>query len=393
MKPAPASAPSPRRTKKRKIILWAILLLILLGGLALSHPVSTHLRAISVLLRLGNSKATGVGVRFAQHPIQEQLGTAVTPSGPLKYRLYIPQDVDHPPGIVLLHGVHHLGIQEPRLVNFARALAGTGMEVLTPELQDMADYHVIPRSIDQIGISVVILCNQLHQSRVGVMGLSFAGGLALLAATKPEYSGNLAFVASIGAHDDLARVSRFFATNTIEYPNGTVAPFSAHEYGVLVLAYSHLEDFFSAQDVPFAKDALRFWLWEQSDLSLQAASHLSPAGKAKLDQLLHHRDQIQQQLLDEIKLHGDEMAAVSPRGHLGNLSIPVLLLHGAGDAVIPTSETQWLAKDVPPQALKNVLISPALGHVDVDETVTVSQKWDLVHFMAQIIDREDRLRP
>ncbi|HXB22818.1 MAG TPA: hypothetical protein VNV88_15635, partial [Candidatus Solibacter sp.] len=61
--------------------------------------------------------------------------------------------------------------------------------------------------------------------------------------------------------------------------------------------------------------------------------------------------------------------------------------------VIPTSETQWLAKDVPPQALKNVLISPALGHVDVDETVTVSQKWDLVHFMAQIIDREDRLRP
>ena len=86
------------------------------------------------------------------------------------------------------------------------------------------------------------------------------------------------------------------------------------------------------------------------------------------------------------------MAAVSPRGHLGGLAVPILLLHGSGDAVIPTTETQWLAKDVPPQALKNVLISPALGHVDVDTKVTVSQKWDLVHFVAQILDREEQLR-
>jgi pimeloyl-ACP methyl ester carboxylesterase len=74
------------------------------------------------------------------------------------------------------------------------------------------------------------------------------------------------------------------------------------------------------------------------------------------------------------------------------LTIPALLLHGSGDAVIPTTETQWLAQDVPPQALKNVLISPALGHVDVDSKVTVLQKWDIVHFVAQIIDREDQIR-
>jgi pimeloyl-ACP methyl ester carboxylesterase len=393
MKPAAASSPLSRRSpKKWKKILLVILLLIVLGGLALSHPISIHLRAMSVLLRLADAKATGIGVRFARHPIQEQLGTAVTPAGPLRYRLYIPQDVDNPPGMVLLHGVHHLGIEEPRLVNFAHALAGAGIEVMTTELRDLADYHVSPPSVEQIGISAVILSNQLHQPKVGVLGLSFAGGMALLAAAKPEYSNNIAFVVSIGGHDDLARVSRFFATNTIERPDGSVIPFEAHEYGVLVLAYSHLEDFFSAPDIPYAKDALRFWLYEQSDLSLKAASHLSPAGKAKLDQLLHHRDQIQQQLLDEIKLHGDEMAAVSPRGHLSGLTVPVLLLHGSGDAVIPTSETQWLAKDVPPQALKKVLISPALGHVNLEDTVTVSQKWDLVHFVAQIIDREEQLR-
>jgi pimeloyl-ACP methyl ester carboxylesterase len=391
MKPALATA-TPKPRKKWKKILLAILLLLVVVGLALSHPIGTHLPAMSILLRLADPKATGMAVRFAGHPVQEQSGAAITPAGPLRYRLYIPLDVTNPPGLVLLHGVQHKGIEEPRLINFAQALAGAGLEVMTPELKDLADYHVSPPTVDQIGMAAVILSNQLHQARVGTLGLSFAGGLALLAATRPEYANNMAFVVSIGGHDDLARVSRFFATNTIERPDGSVASFSAHEYGVLVLAYSHLEDFFAAPDVPAARDAMRLWLHEQADLSRQAASHLSPEGKAKLDQILHHRDQIQQQLLDEIKLHGDEMAAVSPHGRLGGLTVPTLLLHGSGDAVIPTTETQWLAQDVPPQALKNVLISPALGHVDVESSVTVGQKWDLVHFVAQIIDREEQLR-
>jgi pimeloyl-ACP methyl ester carboxylesterase len=393
MKPAFASSALPSRPRKKwKKILLAILFLLVVGGLALSHTLGTHLPAMSILLRLADPKASGMAVRFAGHPVQEQLGTAVTPAGSLRYRLYIPQGVNNPPGLVLLHGVQYKGIDEPRLINFAHALAGAGMEVMTPELKDLADYHVSPPTVDQIGMAAVILSNQLHQPRVGTLGLSFAGGLALLAATRPEYANNMAFVVSIGGHDDLARVSRFFATNTIERPDGSVVSLEAHEYGVLVLAYSHLEDFFAAPDVPFARDALRLWLHEEADLSRQASGHLGPAGKAKLDQILHHRDQIQQQLLDEIKLHGDEMAAVSPHGRLGGLTIPALLLHGSGDAVIPTTETQWLAKDVPPQALKNVLISPALGHVDVDTKVTVLQKWDLVHFMAQIIDREEQLR-
>ena len=43
---------------------------------------------------------------------------------------YAPQDVKNPGGIVLLHGVHHLGIEDPRLWNLARALAGAGVLVI-----------------------------------------------------------------------------------------------------------------------------------------------------------------------------------------------------------------------------------------------------------------------
>lgn len=368
---------------------WIILLVLLAGIVTvavLHHSIGTHLRAMSVLHRFANPDAEGFSSRFARHPFQEEAGSA-----PIRYRIFRPTDVSNPGGIVLLHGVHHLGIDDPRLINFARALAGAGIEVMTPELHDLTDYHVTPATIDQIGISAGILSKQMNSPRVGVMGLSFAGGLALMAACKPEYAARIGFVVAIGSHDDLGRVSRFFATNSIEKPDGTAMPFPAHEYGVLILAYSHLEDFFSAADVPAAKEALRLWLWEQPQEAMKAVQRLGPEGQQEFDRLVHHRDRLQQTFLQEIKLHDSEMQVVSPHGRLTGLTVPVFLLHGTGDSVIPASETLWLAKDVPHQDLMAVLVSPALIHVNMEDGVSFWQKWDLVDFLAKVIDSTDQL--
>jgi pimeloyl-ACP methyl ester carboxylesterase len=185
-------------------------------------------------------------------------------------------------------------------------------------------------------------------------------------------------------------VARCFAINMIAKPDGVEMPFQAHEYGALVLAYSHLEDFFSSQDVPVARESLRQWLWEQPE-AMRTAKALSPEGKHELDILLHHRGQMRDALLRETTLHKDEMDAVSPHGHLGQLHTPVFLLHGAGDTVIPASETLWLAKDVPPAELRASLVSAALVHVDMGSKVTWQQQWQLVDFMAQVLEAADKL--
>jgi pimeloyl-ACP methyl ester carboxylesterase len=378
--------------RRRNVVMLYLPVALALIALVLGHSSKIHLRAMSVLFRFSDPQSKGFEVRFAQHPFTEQVGTAQAASGQFGYRIYKPNDVSNPAGMVLLHGIHRLGIEEPRLIGFSRALAASGIVVMTPELRDLADYRVTRRTVDQIGIAAVVLSTHLKQARVGVMGLSFAGGLALLAACKPDYADKMGFVVAIGSHDDLGRVSRFFATNTIEKPDGTTAPIPAHEYGALVLAYSHLDGFFSTVDEPAARVALRLWLWERGDEGLKAAQQLSPEGQAEFDRLLHHRDQIRQQLLQEIEAHKDEMAAVSPHGQLQNLKVPALLLHGAGDTVIPASETLWLQQDVPHDELKAVLVSSALIHVNMDEKVSLYEKWALVHFLAQVLDRADRLR-
>lgn len=377
-----------RGSRKLTYVLFLVLFLVL-AALVLRQVAETHLRAAAVLTLLNDPNAHGVIADFARQPFTEQPGSALVAEGPMKFRLYVPEGGARNGGIVLLHGVHHLGMDDPRLINLARALAGSGVEVMTPELEDLADYRITPRTIDTIGASAVILSTKLKR-RVGVIGLSFAGGLSLMAAARPEYKDTIGFVLAVGAHEDMARVARFYATNIETAPDGKEVPLQAHEYGMLILAYAHMEDFFSARDVSAARESLRQWLWEEPQ-AMKTAEELSPAGRKTLDLLLHHHQDLRQALLAEIAQNQAEMDAVSPRGKLGGITAHVYLLHGASDNIVPPQETLWLEQDVPKQALKGVLISRALTHVDAGNGEGFTEKWRLVHFFAGVLQNAVQL--
>jgi pimeloyl-ACP methyl ester carboxylesterase len=100
---------------------------------------------------------------------------------------------------------------------------------------------------------------------------------------------------------------------------------------------------------------------------------------------------MEEPMLQMIARHQDEMDAISPEGKMSALHVPVYLLHGAGDSVIPSSETLWLAHDIPSHDVRAVLISQALVHVDMDKKVTFSDEWALVDFMAKVLSAADHL--
>jgi hypothetical protein len=216
--------------------------------------------------------------------------------------------------------------------------------------------------------------------------MSFAGGLALLAASDPRFAPDIAFVVAVGAHDDLARVARFFAMDAIARPDGSTLHLAAHPYGPLVLVYDHVEDFLPPGDLDGggAKEALRLWLWEDKDAARARLATLPADAREKLGALFDGKiASIAPQLLAEIDAHADALGAASPHGHMAGLHVPVL--HGAGDAVIPATETLWLAGDVPHGLVKDVLVSPALVHVELEGEPIWKEKWALVHFMAEVL--------
>ncbi len=308
-------------------------------------------------------------------------------AGSLRARLYSPVGKPHAPAIILLHGVHHLGIDDPRMLAIAAAMSACGLRVLTPELPDIKDYQVGAGSIAVIGDAAEWFSQRTGGQPVGIMGFSFSGGLSLLAAGDPKYRDSIKFVVAIGSQDAMSRVASYYRTGEDERPNGTQELLPPHEYGALVLEYEHLEDFVPKSDVAPLRLVLRAHLYEDVAAEKTAMGGLTPsqAGEARL--LMNTESQVTRALLAKAETkHIAAMAGVSPHGHLQHLTVPVYLLHGAGDNIIPAAETLWMESELPTTTLRAALISPVLSHIDVNGGYPgVLDNLRLVHFFGLIL--------
>ncbi len=306
--------------------------------------------------------------------------------GPIRGRVYRLSG-SRGPGVVVAHGVHYQGIDERRLVPFARALARSGRVVLTPELPDVTDYRITPDTIDQLVDAVRYLGNRrdlVFSERVGLLGFSFAGGLSLVAASRPAVAEQLEFVASIGGHHDLERVLRFFVTNEIDTPTGR-RPFEAHEYGLLVFAYGHVDRLVPAKDRRVLREALRAWLQEDRPRAVAIASGRTTEAGDRLFRLvetgrLSELADVAERVIAERTV---ELEALSPRGKLAHIRAPVLLLHGSRDSVIPASEVDWAKLEGARQM--HTLVSRLLNHVEVDGEASWLEKFQLLRFMTGVV--------
>ncbi len=390
--PISSNATVPVETNRLSLefLLVSIGLILLVALGAAIFFLRYELRSYVFLTQFLDPHASGLLVRLEEHPFDTQEITLSTSQGPVRARLYSPRGIAHPPGMVLVHGIHHLGIDEPRLVNFARAAASNGFSVLTPEVAALADYHVDGASIGTIGESAAWLQQRLGTGPVTVVGVSFAGGLSLLAACDPRYAPHMRALVLMGAYDSLERVVRFLATSQAEFPNGSMEPYKAHDYGAAVFVYSHLDQFFPASDLTVAHDALRDWLWEQPSDAQALFPRLSPPARATMEILLARRiDELRPKILSAIQADASQLAAISPEGKLGALHTPVFLLHGATDDIIPSTETLWLEKDIPRADVREALITPAFSHVDPEKGAAWTDQLRLVEFLAGVLRGAD----
>jgi pimeloyl-ACP methyl ester carboxylesterase len=379
-----------RRYRPRSFFL--LLCLIPLAGAASAPTVNQHLKAVSLLLRIENANDHSRLAQYETYHVQETDSQVASPNAHIDARLYTPTGLNNPPHLLIIHGVHHLGIHDPRIIAFARALSASGVQVLTPEMPDLTDYKVTTKTIDLIGIAAREFSRR-SGTPVGILGISFSGSLSLIAAADPRNARSIAFVVSLGSHDSMQRVAHFFLTGETPRPDGTIAHVTPHEYGALVLIYSHPEEFFPAIDVAKARIALRYLLWEDVAASKQAAKRLSAPSRAVMEHLyLHDRSTLIPQLQRMINDHTAELQQVSAEKQLARLKIPVLLLHGAADDVIPNTELLWLERDVPPEYLQSALITPLLSHLDVAGDPSATDKVRLVQFMSTVLELAENTR-
>ena len=68
-------------------------------------------------------------------------------------------------------------------------------------------------------------------------------------------------------------------------------------------------------------------------------------------------------------------------------SVPVFLLHGLGDNVVPAVESEYLAEDLRGAAPVRLLLSGLISHAEADRPMHVADVLDLAGFWGDLLSR------
>ena len=374
-------------------------MLAVLVGTWLAFSQSRYGRATALLVRLGrlDGRVAGHVGSWQTTSVQRQMLTFSGRHGERLARLFTPQRVRTRP-LLLTGGVHALGIDEPRLVAFADALARSGTPVITPSLPDLKQYLVTPRLTDDIedAARAALAAPEVPRAadgRIGMLGISFAGGLSIVAAGRESLRDRVAFVFSVGGHARLPEVMRYVCTGI--QPDGRAHP--PHDYGSVILLTNMAEDVVPAEQVVALRRAVHQFLHAshvdmfdkaQASRDFQTAremeTELPPEARA-LMHLVNTRDvrTLGHRLLPYLDRWGQE-AALSPVRSPAPRA-PVFVMHAAADDVIPDSEAAALGAYLRSQGTPvRVHVTSMIGHAEVARAPSAAELVTLVRFWAEL---------
>jgi fermentation-respiration switch protein FrsA (DUF1100 family) len=300
--------------------------------------------------------------------------------------------------VIVFPGVHAGGVDEPRLAAFSQRLAATGVRVVSVPLPDLREFRITARSTDMIEDAVGWMASTpalAPSGRVGVAGVSFAGGLAIVAAGRPALADKVQFIVSVGGHADLPRVMTYLCTGRL--PDGTLRP--PHDYGVAIILLSAIDRLVPHDQVEPLRRAVLTFLIASSDTSsdaaraergfadarAQAARFAEPARTYANWVNERKTAELGRALLPHVEELGGNPALSPERAPAPQ--VPVFLLHGEADNVIPSSEAPRLAAYLERHSGAEVrwLLTPLISHAHLQEQAATADMWRLVSFWKEIL--------
>lgn len=380
--------------RRRRLLRLAAVLLVVLavaGGLSFRYVQA----AAFIVQAAGFDGFARMVAHWVTIDVSEREISIPTKTGRLRARVFIPRFRNGPPALVV-PGVHAGGIEEPRLVQFARDVASTGRIVVTAELPDLKSYSITPQATDEIEDAAVWLASQqgyAPRGRVAMMGISFAGGLSIVAAGRAGLRERVALVMSFGGHGDLPRTLRYLCTGV--QPDGTHFP--PHDYGVAIILLGVADRVVPPEQAEPLQEAIRAFLhashvdmWDKTQAQEEFARARRMAGELPepartLMGYVNDRDvaNLGPVLLPHLATLGGDPALSPERSPPP--AAPVYLLHGTGDNVIPAVESTLLAsrlreRNVPVRHLA----TPLITHAEVDGSAAARAFVDLVRFWGAL---------
>jgi dienelactone hydrolase len=386
--------------------LLVLLLLVCAIGLGV-YVAAPYARAASLIVRAASLGGRVEAVARARaYPVTVQPKHMVpTRHGDVVAQFFVP-DTRTDRTVLVMPGFNSYGIDEPRVAALAADLAGSGMRVMAMAVPDLQQFQLTPAATDVIEDAIAWLAAQPESAapdgRVGVVAVSFTGGLSVSAAGRERIRDKLAFVMSLGGHGDLRRVLRYLATGDGQEVEGVAPPHAPHDYGVAVILNGLADRGVAPSDqVAALRETITTFL-TASQLTVNdrdAADRMFAKARAMTDALLepsrtymtYVNDRAVKKLgavlLPHLNQLGADDPALSPE-LAPPPAAPVYLLHGRDDNIIPATESVLLGNHLRERGADvTVLLSGLISHAQANADATAMDAWQLIRFWKNILQR------
>jgi predicted esterase len=334
--------------RRRRIVAFAaVVAVVALASVVVHRPARLGVQALALLPSLFDAQVRPLEWVTGE-PSRATVGYRPDRPGDLA-DLWLPSGAtrERPVGgVVLVFGVNSAGRDHPLVVRAARAIARTGVAVFVPDSASLTAGRLEPSEINGVVAAVRAFEErpEVDRGRIGIVGFSVGGSLALIAAADPAIAGDLAFVNAFGAYGDAAEFLASIASQSYAEDRATLdwqptrlarevfvgmllEPVSAADRALLAAPFDRLV---TSGERPQVDPALR--------------QRLGPAGRlaydlATADDLAVARDAV-------ARLPGpapDLLAELSPDRHLDRIQTAVYLMHDVDDHHVPVAESRRLA--------------------------------------------------
>jgi dienelactone hydrolase len=352
---------------------WIPLALLVLApflALTLRPGVEAQVRAVIVLSTTLKTPVLSWTVRqLTDEPRIEEVEIGGSPA-----TLARPGSKGPWPAIVFVNGATPLGRREPEVQDLARGLARAGYLVLVPDLSGLKEGELSDRTVEATvaAARAVAARPDVRGSRVGFVGVSLGGTLALLAAESTRLTGQISVIAAIAPYTDLEEVIRL-ATTGYRREGNLLIRYPTDPYVGLAVARS-LAAALTPSDVQRELVARLAAIGDDDPDPLAAFRTSPPSGlppeAESVVALIANRDPRRFDELYAALPAGlrSAIAGLSPLARARQLRAPVELASPPRDKYFPVSQSRALATAAPnarltvTEAFAHVIPKPSLAH-------------------------------
>jgi len=178
-------------------ILLSLIVIVVLAMIFLAKPVKVGLRAAAAMLDLGASYKRNVKA-IPKNILTSEVAYSCGDRD-IVANLYRPNDQRRHSGLILAHGAIKGGKDDRALWFAGQSLARAGYVVLVPQLDYLSKFRLHQDDIEVLVAGFQYLARQeFSNGKIGMFGVCLSAPLALLAATEPSISRDVAVVSSWG---------------------------------------------------------------------------------------------------------------------------------------------------------------------------------------------------